>query len=755
MEEELALTRFATASSHSFTVRRPSQPGTAFRCLALLVCGLLGPMVGCKSKKTSSSPDGSMTAGTCAAATNSTSGNATTLTSTQPVEGKVCFAGTSDWYVINVPSGNTLLDVAAGYPSTVTSPVVLDVKVYTLSGTELTELQELTANATDAGANSIQTTLLALQSGPYYLQVADAHGVNFDATNSYTLTVGYAMDPDTHEPNDSPSDAKPSDGKPGYLAYLNDLDVFVTNASSANDLLQLTIGNPMTAPGPVNYTFTAMDGTILGEGSAVAQSMSTIALQPITASGTYYATLSAPAGTVPGRTSAAAYSIAFNTVPNPDTMNNHTIATAVCPGGGSGPCTMAYSGTTVTLPTESSYISVPGQADFYRVDVTSGAPLVLQMSVTSAMSTPVKYAVDLLLADPNSPCSVDTDCQALNTPCTPASQFGDAAVASAIESTDCEISHGCLQPGNYKFCPGTKPCSLCEGAGLCIQTASGGQCAISQYQSAVSSSGKLAGGSSVATAQPLFSTGTYYVKVHDDSYRNTDLTNAYTLALVMAPEPDPNDQSTVACSRNNFYDPYPSFASSETANGPRAIDITAQVMAGTPVTGYISYQGDNDWYSFKHPCPGEDCALDITWVQPGPSPVQVAFYMLTQDIPNTPWESFAYTGTPTKQLSGPVTSEFDNQTCAQCSFASAKALGDGGVVTFGACSKDISGYTYYMRVADVTQTNWDFTNKGQYSFTIKKGAAGCPGNCSGGSEGCGCYCTADSGLGVGCPSPGF
>ena len=288
-------------------------------------------------------------------------------------------------------------------------------------------------------------------------------------------------------------------------------------------------------------------------------------------------------------------------------------------------------------------------------------------------------------------------------------------------------------------------CQLCAGSGLCIPNASGGGglCAIPQYLSSFTSAGMLVGGNNVSTAQPLFKNGPYYVNVHDVSYSHVDLKNPYTLKLVMAPELDPNDQSTNAAQRNNFYNPYPSSGSDQSPNRGRAKDITAEVTAGQPVTGYISYEGDDDWYSFQHPCPGLDCALSITWIQPGPSPVQVAFFMLDQDL-RTVHESFAYSGGATTSLVAPVMSSFDNQDCTKCSFASStQTNGDGG-----------PPYIYYMRVTDVTEKHWDFGagGTGQYSFTITKGPNTCPTACSYYPTGvCGCYCP-EAGT---CPSPKF
>ena len=392
--------------------------------------------------------------------------------------------------MIDVPSGETLLDVAAGYAAGANTTVQLDVKVYyqTKNSTTGTLVQELlTPSQSDAGATAIQTTLLAEQPGSYYVQVSDAHNVNFDATNSYSLTLTTATDPDTHEPNDTTADAKVSDSKSGYLAYLNDLDVFKTSVASASALLTLDITNPKTAPAAITYQITSSAGAVLAQGSAPTADAPFDTQLMVTGSGTYYVTLSYPAGTIPTRDASAAYSLSFGSVANPDTLNNHTLATAACPGGGTGPCTMAFSGSSVTLPTETSYITVPGQRDFYRLDVTSGAAAVLQIGVTAPSATPVKYAVDLLTADPGSACQADTDCAAIDLPCS--YNVNDAGMAP---TTDCELSHACLPPGNYNFCPSSSTCSLCQGAGLCIPSAPGasaGFCAIPQYLSAFSPAG--------------------------------------------------------------------------------------------------------------------------------------------------------------------------------------------------------------------------------------------------------------------------
>ena len=711
--------------------------------------------VGCKSKGSSADAGPTMVLDNCSSNVTSSAATATALTSGQSYQSKICYEGTSNWYLVTVPMGSTLLDVAAGYGSGANTAVDLDFKLfYKTNATTLTQVQEIVAPAqSDAGVDTIQTTLHVLQPGDYYIQISDAHNMAFDATNAYTLTVAYAVDPDSHEPNDTPCVASQPDSKPGYLAYLGDLDVFKTSAASASDILTLSINNKSS--GAINYQITSPAdagcdamGSTLAEGTAPPSSSFNTAVA-VMGAGEYFVTLSYPSTTVPDRTSG--YVTTFGTVPNPDTVNNHTVATATCPGGGTGPCSMAFSGQPVTLPPVMGFLSVPGQADFYRVDVTSGAALVLQMNLTSSASTTVKYAVDVLTpADgrsaqaPTSPCMVDTDCAAIKLPCT--------------ADTTCELSHACDSDAGE-----------CEGAGVCIPSSGGsgpGVCAIAQYLSSYTGpmgSGMAMGASTVSTAQPLFSNGSYYIRVHDATYTNFDLTNPYTLSLAMAPEPDVNDQSPDGTKRNNFYNPYPTAASNLSPNAVLAIDITPPDAgpvigdASTPSSwkatggGNISYQTDEDWFKFEHPCPGQNCGLTFTWSQPGPSPVQVAFFMLNGDL--SPHESFTYTGsTPTTSLTGAATSTFGgggpnggpaegpDADCAQCSFAGSTVSNSSGP------------YYYFLRIADLKEKAWDYTQGHSYNFTITA-TPGCPAACDKDTaQVCVCFCPSGAGGGS-CPGP--
>src|ERR1039458_9794330 len=121
---------------------------------AAIVSGLavgliaLAPLGGCNSSSGgSSSADAGGTNLSCSSNVGNSSGNPATIKSGTTNTGILCYQGISDWFVITVPAGDTLLDVSAGYPAGVTTQVDLDVKVYfQTNSTTLTLVQELQAS---------------------------------------------------------------------------------------------------------------------------------------------------------------------------------------------------------------------------------------------------------------------------------------------------------------------------------------------------------------------------------------------------------------------------------------------------------------------------------------------------------------------------------------------------------------------------------------------------------------------------------
>jgi len=315
---------------------------------------------------------------------------------------------------------------------------------------------------------------------------------------------------------------------------------------------------------------------------------------------------------------------------------------------------------------------------------------------------------------------------------------------SCQKADDCELSHQCVT-ATAGACA-TATCRQCAGAGVCLalpHIPGKSACGVTIYTTAdrpaptPGSDGKI----TVRTAQPIFSAGPVYVVVHDNKDDQFDPAVSYSLDVRVAPEPDPMDNSTDPAARNNFYNPNrpreekPGAEPDLTPQKPRAKDITAQIMAGTPVAGYISYQSDEDWFWFNHPCPGADCGLIFEYVQPGPSPVRPAFLLRTSDL--NLHESWTYT--KTTPTTAPVTDTFGDGDCTECSFASKKhTTGNASDAATPA-----TPYKYYLQVRDVGTDDWDFGTTGRYEFRLKAITTGCPASCSQHGAGiCECWCQA-------------
>jgi hypothetical protein len=677
---------------------------------ALAVASVLAEA--CESKSRTSDEETTDATG-CLLDSSSAAASATPTNAGDKQQGTICPRGDRDWYALDVPAGSNLLDVSASYSGSLTK-VKLFARLYGSDGVTPVADGEIDDATPATGTTSIATTLRVAQPGRYYLEVGDIQDKNADSRNSYVLTVGFAADPDPHEPNDTASDAKVPDTNPGYLAYRGDVDVF--RATTTEALLRMTLDNPAGAKSAIDYQVTSSDGTVIARGSALPAAAAQDTVRAVGAAGDYLVTLRYPPASEPDRRPEAGYRMTLASVKEPDPhespVRNDSATTATCPGGGAGPCNTTFSGAKVDLPVQHGFIASVGDRDVYRIDATGGVPAVLEADL-SAGPTPLQLALTILTPHAESPCTSDTECAAINVECK--------------KDSDCELSHKCLTEDAYTFCK-TPPCRLCEGSGACVPSGPAGGprvCAAIQYTTMDADGGMSVDASaknSVRTAQPIFTAGPVYVVVHDFQDQRYDLSSAYDLALRVAPEPDPNDQSGTASERNNFYNPYLVQDSNLTPNKARAKDITAEIGGANAVTGYLSYQADEDWYVFDHPCPGQDCGLVFEWVQPGPSPVRPAFILRTEGLGIH--ESWTYSGaTATTSLAGPVTATFGEGDCHECSFASQKYSGK-----------------YYLQVRDVGAAHWDFSGGGKYSFRLKTKSAGCPAQCSEFAGQCGCYC---------------
>ena len=677
---------------------------------------------GCSSaKKDSENLDADIASTGCIADPSKAADSALPLAVGDKAVGMICPRSDQDFYAIEVGPGMNLLDVNLAYPSAL-SKVVLQARLFEADG--ITQVPNATASDTDStdGKNSVVTTFAVPNPGSYMLRVSDANDANSDSVNSYVLQVATALDPDTHEPNDTAAQAKAADGAPGYLSSVGDVDIYQVTIANPGSLLQMKVTNPATAKAIIDFEIMDTALNLLGTGEVPPAAAPLDLTRPAPKSGPLLVSFHYPTGSAPDRRPEAGYSLVLGEIAETDSNDqpprNDTPATATCLAGAGTPCPAVYSGSAVTFKTQSGTIGSRGDRDYFVARATS-APAVVAATLR-APATAMDLALDIMVPHLPSSCKADSDCNVLAGSCT--------------TDDDCELSHHCID-AKAGACA-TTTCRQCAGAGLCLALPdSPGQsaCGVTIY-SALDTDGGMTTGTDgfnvVRTAQPVFALGPVFVVVHDNKDDQYDPALVYSLDVQIVPEPDPMDNSTDPASRNNFYNPYPIQSTNLKPSQARAKDISAQIMAGTSVTGFISYQSDEDWFSFAHPCPGTNCGLVFEWVQPGPSPVRPVFFMRRADL--SLHESWTYTGTIPTTV--PITDQFGDGDCTECSFASAKHVASGS-----------TPYRYYLQVRDAGADDWDFTPSGRYEFRLKTLTAGCPASCSEEGAGiCECFCKAQN-----------
>lgn len=683
---------------------------------ALALCALLaGAGAGCGGADGSAGDDAGADNGTCLLPANAHGPASAVALDGNTASGQLCVRGQQNWYSLTLPDGINLLDVSAGYPGALTR-VAIVAQLFSADGQTAVANGDLSDPRTGVRKGAVSTTLKVPQAGKYLMVVRDGTGSASDTLNSYVLTVAFAADPDTHEPNDVPMQAHPADALPAWLAYRNDHDLYQVAVPANNLLLGVRLANPMASQKVLHYALKDSTAAIVAEGDTVPAPMAAEVnrLLPTAAAATYYLDVSCNDGSPPDRRPASGYTVALTAHPELDpndqpTRNDRGVgATCLGPVGGDGSCGALYSGPRAGWHNKGQIGSL-GDRDFFRFSVAPGTtPAIVEINATIG-ATPMQLAVDLLVPHAASPCTKDNECAAVNLPC-------------KVDS-DCEMSHSCLPASDYPFCAKGTQCRLCAGASACVPVdkASGATvCAIPQYLVHDKD-----GSHAVRTAQPLFGSGVVYVVVHDYQDDAFDYGNDYSIDVSAYPEPDPGDQSSNPKLRNNFYNPYPLQDDDLRPSMDRARDISAALTGGQTVTGYISYSSDEDWYTFKHPCPKMDCGLLWEFTQPGPSPMRAAFLMRRDD--QGLHESWTYSGpTATDKLPGPVTATFGGGDCHECSFASAR----------------YNGAQYYLQVRAVGGQHFDASGRGQYGFRLKAVTAGCPANCSEAGAMCTCFCKA-------------
>jgi hypothetical protein len=536
----------------------------------------------------------------------------------------ICPRLDNDYYRIEIPAGKQLLRVKLQLSAPV-SPINLTYLVLKDANTVVGRAPE--------GQNNAYNALHCLAPGTYYLQVLDQGNDARDEKNSYRLSYATESDPDTQEPNDERGKATTVGAtNSGRISCTGDRDFFKV-AVAADQLIDVALTTD--APTAVDYKQTVyrLDGDRLIEianqkspdGSRARTDLSAIYAVP--SAGTYYVTVEDAEGNDSDVTTPYTLRVAARAEPDTNdrgTRNDH-------PGGqslGAARTIGSFTGQACSAPLE---LSVQGRlasladVDYYRIDAPAGLsvanPAVMEVKLSFDRATVIDGSLALLYVHDATTCLKDECCRVLAEP----------AANSCANATQCADSSFSCVPKTEVFCNDqsceAKPTSACATEKRCagaVVCAPGGRCGAQQFVRRVDN------GATLITAQPMLHPGPWYLRVADFFGDEWDYDATYTLNVRVCMDPD-------GATDNGYYPRLITSASEEPQLDGTELDAQqvgrlladgardrakpkGNLVGGAWVEGVISYEHDEDSYTFDNPCKGAVCMLGAEYEAVGSCP---------------------------------------------------------------------------------------------------------------------------------------
>lgn len=593
--------------------------GPVTAALLTLALPLATTLVGCSDSggKSDGGTDDGGRPGSCTGGVDRMLGvdSAQSLAEGTETVGYICPRLDNDYYRVEVPTGKQLLRVKLQLSAPV-SPINLTYLV-------LKDANTVVARAPE-GQNNAYNALHCLAPGTYYLQVLDQGNDARDEKNSYRLSYASESDPDTQEPNDERAQATTlGASNSGRISCTGDRDLFKVTVA-ADQLLDVALTTD--APTSVDYQHTVyrLDGDRLLEiasnrnpdGSRAPTKLSTIYAVPT--AGTYYVAVDDAEGNDSDVKTPYTLRVAARAEPDANdrgTRNDHP--------GGQGLGSARAIGNFVNQGCAAPLaLSVQGRlasladVDYYRIEAPAGInlanPAVMEVKLSFDRATTVDGSLALLFVHDATTCSKDECCRVLTA--APA----DKSCSSARSCT--ESSFSCI-PKTEVFC-GDQSCEplptavcatekRCAGAVVC---APGGRCLAQQFVRRVDN------GATLLTAQPLLHAGPWYLRVADFFGDEWDYEATYTLDVKICLDPD-------GATDNGYYPRLLTSPTEEPQLDGTEIDARSVgqifeegsrdrakpkgdlVGSGAWVEGTISFEHDEDSYTFNNPCKGATCMI--------------------------------------------------------------------------------------------------------------------------------------------------
>lgn len=638
----------------------------------------------------------------------------------EPQTGYVCPEGDRDWYTVEVPTGETILNVSLKM-GVALSPVEANYTVWTID--EEGQPGSVAAAPPFTAVGSDLQNVHCMEPGTYLLSVNDAGDDSADVRNQYELSVSTAADGDQNEPNNTKESATAlSSGQTatGYITCPGDKDLYAIDVPAGN-LVEIQLESEVANYEPKLELADDNDQVLVQEinrsGRVRRTSVDRFATLP--GGGRYYVTVSDDDDfdadpEVP-------YQLTVDFVPDTDQNEpNNTAETATELTSTPMSCGGSWSGWVEMQGT----IGAPGDNDWFEVPLQNCDDGIMEAVVsfdTGSMSasekwqfnTKVQASVTMVMPERNSPCNDDSECGSLQVSC--------------AENYDCSgLLEQCLPDG------------LCAGASVCLP---GGFCGANHVQRHYECNPRLpecqAANSPTPPpnearfAAPLPTGSPVFLRVSDYQANAAAPDTTYTLRVRVRSETDTHEPSNVFT--NDLNEDMPVSRHLDKATHVPVYDCTGAnptcCSSAQWTSGSISYGNDLDWYTYDHPCPGEDCLLKFHYQVDG-GPVDTIMNVYTG---GDPW--YTVLAADEQDTQGGKSGSVGGTAASDQCFYAYQGHGDAtDPYTYGLVVRDVRELYSDEHTPIPASRDWDADQT--YSFCIEKVFNGCDTPCELAENGC-------------------